>query len=97
MSENPNEWNALDIHWLAPQPGRPRTKVDRRELVLRMVRENRSWGYTRIQGTLANLRHEIGRGTIANNLREPGLDPTPDRRFTAYKRLESCQQLPTVN
>lgn len=62
------------------KPGRPRTKVDIRELVLQMARENRSWGYTRIQGALANLRHEVGRGTIANILRQAGLDPAPDRR-----------------
>src|SRR6266446_9206854 len=61
------------------KPGRPPTKVDIRELVLRMARENRSWGYTRIQGALANLRHEVGRGTIANILREAGLEPAPDR------------------
>ena len=61
------------------KPGRPPTKVDIRELVLRMARENRSWGYTRIQGALANLRHEVGRGTIANILRKAGLDPAPDR------------------
>src|SRR5688572_14193663 len=54
------------------KPVRPRTKADIRELILRMARENRSWGYTRIQGALANLRHEIGRGTIANILRETG-------------------------
>src|SRR6185436_9574950 len=62
------------------KPGRPPTKVDIRELVLRMARENRSWGYTRIQGALANLRHEVSRGTIANILREAGLDPSPERR-----------------
>jgi len=45
-----------------------------------MARENRSWGYTRIQGALANLRHAIGRGTIAKVLKEAGLDPSPDRR-----------------
>jgi hypothetical protein len=43
--------------------GRPLTAADIRELVVKMARENRSWGYTRIQGALANLRHEIGRGT----------------------------------
>jgi len=62
------------------KPGLPPTRVDIRELVLRMARENRSWGYTRIQGALANLRHEVGRGTISNILREAGLDPAPDRR-----------------
>ena len=45
-----------------------------------MARENRSWGYTRIQGALANLRHEVGRGTIAKILREAGIDPAPGRR-----------------
>jgi len=45
-----------------------------------MARENRSWGYTRIQGALANLGHEVGRGTIAKTLRDLGLEPAPGRR-----------------
>jgi hypothetical protein len=28
---------------------------------------------------LANLDHEVGRGTIANILREHGLEPAPER------------------
>ena len=44
-----------------------------------MARENRSWGYTRIQGALANLDHRVSRGTIANILREHGLEPAPER------------------
>jgi len=62
------------------KPGRPLTAADIRELVLKIARENRSWGYTRIQGALANLRHEVGRGTIAKILREAGIDPAPGRR-----------------
>jgi hypothetical protein len=50
-----------------------------RGLIVRMATENRSWGYTRIQGALANLHHEVSRGTIANVLREHGLEPAPDR------------------
>ena len=46
------------------------------DLVVRMALENPSWGYTRIQGALANLGHQVGRGSIANILKENGIDPT---------------------
>jgi len=49
------------------------------DLVLPMALENRSCEYTRIQGTLANLGHQVGRGTIANILKEHGIDPAPER------------------
>ena len=62
------------------KPGRPRTKVEIAELILKLAWENRSWGDTRIQGALANLRHEVGRGTIANVLRAAGMEPAPARR-----------------
>lgn len=53
-----------------------------------MAQENRSWGYTRIQGALQNLGHEIGRGTIAKVLNEAGVDPAPEReRMTTWKEL----------
>jgi hypothetical protein len=35
----------------------------------------RSWDYTRIKGALANLRHRVGRGTIANVLKVAGVEP----------------------
>ena len=38
------------------------------ELIVRMAQANPTWGYTRIQGALANLRHKVGRGTVANVL-----------------------------
>lgn len=49
------------------------------DLVLRMALENPSWGYTRIRGALANLGHKVGRSTIANILREHGIEPAPER------------------
>jgi transposase InsO family protein len=49
------------------------------ELIVRMAQENRDWGYTRIQGALANLNHKVGRGTIANVLKRNGIEPSPER------------------
>ena len=60
-------------------PGRPRTRDEIQRLVVRMATENRDWGYRRIQGALANLGHEVAHGTIANILREHGLEPAPER------------------
>ena len=50
-----------------------------RSLVVRMATENRDWGYTRIRGALANLGHRVGRGTIANILKQHGIEPAPER------------------
>jgi len=44
-----------------------------------MAQENRAWGYTRIQGALANLNHKVGRGTIANVLKRNGIEPVVSR------------------
>jgi hypothetical protein len=46
--------------------GRPRTPEEIESLVVRMARENRDWGYERIQGALSNLGHAVGRTTIAD-------------------------------
>jgi transposase InsO family protein len=61
-------------------PGRPPVTAEIREWVVRMATENRSWGYTRIQGALANLDHHVSRGTIANILRQHGIEPAPERQ-----------------
>jgi hypothetical protein len=60
-------------------PGRPPVPAEVRASIVRMATENRTWGYTRIQGAQANLNHQVGRGTIANILRAHGLEPAPDR------------------
>lgn len=60
--------------------GRPRTKGEIRELIFKLARENRTWGYTRIQGALANLRHDVSRGTIASVLKAAGVEPAPTRK-----------------
>jgi transposase InsO family protein len=50
-----------------------------RQLVLRMAEDNPTWGYTRIQGALKNLGHQVGRSTVARILKAQGLHPAPNR------------------
>jgi putative transposase len=52
--------------------GRPRIDKELEDLVVRMARENRSWGYDRIVGALINLGYRIsdqtvGNGSVANH------------------------------
>jgi len=60
-------------------PGRPGIMRHISELIVRMARDNPGWGYTRIQGALANVSHKVGRGTIANVLKRNGIEPSPKR------------------
>ena len=47
-----------------------------------MAEENRSWGYDRIVGALANLGHEVSDQTVGNVLQRHGLPPAPERKHT---------------
>ena len=60
-------------------PGRPRVAQEITDLVLRMARENRSWGYDRIQGALANPGHIVAPNTVKNILNRHGIEPAPER------------------
>jgi putative transposase len=51
-------------------PGRPRVMTEIRELTVRMANENRTWGYTRIQGALSNLGHVVARGNRRHSARK---------------------------
>ena len=60
--------------------GRPRKPQEVRDIILRLARENPSWGYTRILGELKKLGvHKISRNTVKNILLENGFDPAPPR------------------
>src|SRR5450631_2693122 len=63
-------------------PGRPRIDREVEELIVRMAEENRSWGYDRIAGALANLGHEVSDQTVGNVLRRHGVPPAPARKQT---------------
>ena len=60
-------------------PGRPGLMREISQLIVRMALENPGWGYTRIQGALANLSHKVARGTVCNVLKRNGIEPAPER------------------
>ena len=60
-------------------PGRPRVAEKIAKLTVRMALENPGWGLTTIMGALANLGHEVARGTVSNILKAHGIEPAPDR------------------
>jgi putative transposase len=63
----------------ARRPGRPSTKADIAALVVRMAKENPTWGYTRIRGGVKGLGHDIARNTIKAILKDHGIEPAPER------------------
>lgn len=67
--------------WTHPRrkSGRPALLAATRDLMLRMARDNSTWGYSRIQGELKGLGHLVSRSTVANVLRAYGLEPAPNR------------------
>lgn len=62
--------------------GRPRIKAEIEQLIVRMAKENRDWGYDRIAGALANLGYEVCDQTVGNVLRRHALPPAPERKRT---------------
>jgi hypothetical protein len=62
--------------------GRPTTDQEIVDLVLRMARENVSWGYQRIASALHNLGYAICSSTVANILKQHGIEPAPSRQRT---------------
>jgi putative transposase len=63
-------------------PGRPRIDPELEALIVRMAQENRSWGYDRIVGALANLGFTVSDQTVGNVLKRHGIAPAPERKTT---------------
>jgi Homeodomain-like domain len=62
--------------------GRPRIAEEIERLVVRMARENLSWGYDRIVGAMANLGYKLSDETVGNILRRHDIPPAPKRKQT---------------
>jgi putative transposase len=81
-------------HAAASRPrrrGRPRTVRSVRALVLRLVRENPSWGYRRVHGELLTLGVKVAASTVWAILREAGINPAPDRATTTWTQFLRSQ------
>src|SRR5215471_3797742 len=63
-------------------PGRPKIDPELEALIVRIARENRSWGYDRIVGALANLGLTVSAQTVGNVLKRHGIPPAPERQKT---------------
>src|SRR3954468_2895297 len=59
------------------RPGRPPTVRSIRVLVLRLARENPSWGYRRLHGELLRLCYQVGEQTFRATLCAPRGVPAP--------------------
>lgn len=66
--------------------GRPRVDPVIENLIVRMARENPTWGYDRIVGALANLGHTVSDQTVGNILKRHGIAPAPRRKHTTRWR-----------
>ena len=67
-------------------PGRPRVNKELEDWVVKMATENRSWGYDRIAGALADLGYTISDQTVGNILKRRSIPTAPDRKKTTTWR-----------
>jgi transposase len=81
-------------HAAASRPrrrGRPRTIRSIRALVLRLVRENPSWGYRRVHGERLTLGINVAASTVWEILHDAGIDPAPERAATTWTQFLRSQ------
>ncbi|GAA2412431.1 hypothetical protein GCM10010191_22320 [Actinomadura vinacea] len=73
------------------RPGRPRTAVVIRRLVLEMARDNPTWGYRRICGDLGGLGYRVVPSTVWKILKDDGIDPAPLRAGPCWREFLAAQ------
>jgi putative transposase len=73
------------------RPGRPSIDAEKRELVLRLARENPRWGYQRIAGELRKLGLAVSPSTVRRLLASAGLGPAPRRSGPTWREFLRAQ------
>jgi putative transposase len=78
--------------WSYPhRRGRPAVTAELRALVVRLARENATWGYRRIHGELRRLGFRIGASTVWAILHGAGVDPAPKRSALSWRQFLRAQ------
>ena len=73
--------------WTYPhrRPGRPPVEREVRDLIVRLARENASWGYVRIVGELRKLDIDVSATLVRSVLTEAGVPPAPQRDRQSWR------------
>jgi putative transposase len=78
--------------WTYPRPpGRPRIPAETVQLVVRLARENPTWGYRRIHGELVQMGISLAPSSVWAILRRRRLDPTPGRKGPSWSEFLKSQ------
>ncbi len=79
-------------HWTYPnRPGRPSTLAETRRVIIRLARENPTWGYRRIHRELARLGLAIAASTVWAILKKAGIEPAPERSSESWATFLRAQ------
>ncbi|MGW6480469.1 integrase core domain-containing protein [Streptomyces sp. NPDC055059] len=73
------------------RPGRPSTGPIVKQLILRLARENSSWGHRRIQGELARIGYPIAPSTVWEVLHASGIETAPQRAGPTWHQFLTAQ------
>jgi len=81
-------------HWTQPprrRPGKPPTCAGLRQLVVRLAKENPTWGHRRIHRELVDLGHTIAPSTVWQILKDNKIDPAPQRSAVTWSEFLRSQ------